>query len=370
MTERQRFSVAIVGATGAVGRELLDVLASRRFPMHSLRLLASARSAGTVIEIDSATAALLDNDGAKQPLVVEELSAKAFDGVDVAFFCASGNISSQWVETATAAGAIVIDNSKAFRMDPNVPLIVPEVNGETLLPAASKTQPRLPRVVANPNCSTIIALLAIAPLHRAVGISRMVVSTYQAASGGGAAMMTELEDQARQFAAGQPLTTNVLDRPYLFNVFSHNSPIGVDGNNEEEAKLIRETHKILSDDSIGISATCVRVPVLRAHCESINLTLKAPLSENEARELLRRAPGVSIVDDRPNNRFPEPVNASGLDDVLIGRIRSDASQPEGLGLNLYVAGDQLRKGAALNAVQIAELIATTSAVQQPSLNPC
>jgi aspartate-semialdehyde dehydrogenase len=332
-------NIAIVGATGAVGRELLVILRERRFRTGALRLLASARSAGTTLAAGDAT------------YPVEALTDDGFRDVDVALFAAGGAISRSHAPRAVAAGATVIDNSSAFRQDPDVPLVVPEVNGDALRDGVTG-----PRIIANPNCSTIIALMAVTPIHRAVGVERMVVSTYQAASGAGLGLMEELEQQARDFAAGRPYTTAVSGRQYLFNVFSHDSPIGPDGSNEEEAKLRRETHRIWDDDTVRITATCVRVPVLRAHSEAINLTLRAPLSASDARALLAAAPGVRIVDDRAANRFPEPIDASGRDEVLVGRLRADASQPEGMGLDLFVAGDQLRKGAALNAVQIAEAL--------------
>jgi aspartate-semialdehyde dehydrogenase len=328
--------VAVVGATGAVGEEFLSILAARRFPHRSLRLLASKRSAGTVVDFQG------------KKLLVEELTEDSFDGVHIALFSAGKAVSKHFGPIAVDAGAIVVDNSSCFRMDPNVPLVVPEVNGEIL------DQIRKPCIIANPNCSTIIALMAVSPLHRAVGVQRMVVSTYQAASGAGAAAMRELETQAREFVAGFPFTTTIFGRQYLFNVFSHNSAVGPDGYNEEERKLLLETRKIWSDEHVRVTATCVRVPTLRAHCESINLTFRAPLSESDARAILASAPGVRIVDDRAANKFPEPIDASGGDDVLVGRIRADLSQDPGRGLDLFVAGDQLRKGAALNAVQIAE----------------
>jgi aspartate-semialdehyde dehydrogenase len=255
---------------------------------------------------------------------------------------------------------MVIDNSSAFRMDDDVPLIVPEINGNELdRPRGAQRgdsggRGRGPGIIANPNCSTIIVLMAVTPLHRAATVRRMVVSTYQAASGAGASWMAELERQACQFAAGEPYTTEASGRRLLFNVFSHNSPISPEGYNEEEMKLLRETRKIWADDAVRITATCVRVPVLRAHSAAINLTFAKPLHEDEARRLLVKAPGVRVVDDRQANRFPEPLDADGRDDVLVGRIRSDISQHPGMGLDLFVSGDQLRKGAALNALQIAE----------------
>ncbi|MCI0365740.1 MAG: aspartate-semialdehyde dehydrogenase [Phycisphaerales bacterium] len=332
-------SIAIVGATGAVGREMLSVIEQRRFPCRELRLLASSRSAGTTIEYRG------------QPLTVGELTDDSFDGIDLALFSAGGSVSKQYAPIAVARGATVIDNSSAFRMNDDVPLIVPEINDDVL---EDFDFPDKAGIIANPNCSTIIALMAVTPLYDAVGIERMVISTYQAVSGAGAAWMAELEQQARDFAIGQPLTSEVTGRQCLFNVFNHNSPIGEDGYNTEETKMVKETHKIWGDDTVAISATCVRVPVLRAHCESINLTFRKALYEDEAREILASAPGVRVVDDRAGNKFPEPIDASSIDEVLVGRIRADYSQPDGMGLNLFVAGDQLRKGAALNAVQIAE----------------
>ncbi len=336
MTLPDQPSLAIVGATGAVGREFLDVLAQRRFPHRSMRLLASKRSAGSTIQFNGTS------------LEVEELTEDSFDGVDIALFSAGKSISKQFAPIAVQAGAWVVDNSSCFRMEPGVPLVTPEVNGDIL------DELEEPCIIANPNCSTIIALVAVTPIHRAVGVERMVVSTYQAASGAGAAAMAELEQQARDWSAGKALDTTIFGRQYLFNLFSHNTTIGPNGYNEEEMKLLKETRKMWGDDSVRITATCVRVPVLRSHSEAINLTLKKPLSEAQAREILKKAPGVKVVDDRAGNRFPEPILASGGDDVLVGRIREDMSQAPGMGLELFVAGDQLRKGAALNAVQIAE----------------
>jgi aspartate-semialdehyde dehydrogenase len=331
-----RPNVAIVGATGAVGEEFLAILASRNFPLASLRLFASPRSAGKSIEYRG------------KRIEIEALGERSFEGVDVALFSAGKSVSKEFAPRAVAAGATVVDNSSCFRMDAGVPLVVPEVNGE-LLDAIDG-----PAIIANPNCSTIIALVAVTPLHRAAGIERMVVSTYQAASGAGAAAMRELEQQARDFAHGKPIHSEIFGRPYLFNLFSHNSEVGADGYNEEERKLLLESRKIWNDAQVRITATCVRVPVLRAHCESINLTFRGELSDRDARELLGTAPGVRIVDDRAANRFPEPIDAAGGDEVLVGRIRADLSQPAGKGLDLFVSGDQIRKGAALNAVQIAE----------------
>ncbi len=259
--------VAVVGATGAVGQEFLQLLAERHVAHGQVRLFASARSAGKTLMVNG------------QPVQVEALREGCFRGVDIAFFSAGKGVSKEWGPRAVAEGAWVVDNSSAFRMDSAVPLVIPEVNGHVL---KGRTEPC---IVAVPNCSTIIALMAVAPIHRAVGVARMVVSTYQAASGAGAQAMAELEGQAHEFAAGKPYTTAVFGRQYLFNLFSHNSAVGADGMNEEERKLVLETHKIMEDSTIGVAATCVRVPVLRSHSEAINLTLRKPLTEDAARQI-------------------------------------------------------------------------------------
>ncbi len=304
--------------------------------MSKLRLLASPRSAGRRLRFGG------------EELEVEALDERSFGGVDIALFSAGKVISKPFAPIAVRAGAYVIDNSSCFRMDPSVALVTPEVNGDVL------DAINAPCIVANPNCSTIVALVAVTPLHRAATVTRMVVSTYQAASGAGAAAMAELEQQARDWSADRPLQTEIFKRQYLFNVFSHNTTIGPDGYNEEETKLLTETRKMWNDDQVRVAATCVRVPVLRAHSESINLTFARPLTEDRAREILATAPGVRVVDDRAGNRFPEPLDAAGRDEILVGRIRADRSQDPGMGLELFVCGDQIRKGAALNAVQIAE----------------
>ena len=247
-----------------------------------------------------------------------------------------------------AAGAVVVDNTSAFRMDPDVPLVVPEVNPEDIKKHNG--------IIANPNCSTIIMNVPVWPLHKAYGVKRCVVSTYQAASGAGAAAMSELEIGARAFLDGKEFTPKVLPHPAAFNVFSHNSKVGENGYNEEEMKMVNETRKIFHDNDIRITATCVRVPVMRAHSEAINLEFEKPITESEAREILANAPGIKIVDERDKSYFPMPLDASDRDEILVGRIRPDISQPDGHGLDIFVAGDQIRKGAALNAVQIAEML--------------
>ncbi len=330
-------TIAIVGATGAVGVELLDCLTRRDFPLAGLRLLASPRSAGRTMAFRG------------QNLPVEILTAEAFDGVDIALFSAGGAISRDWAATAVERGAVVVDNSSAFRMHPDVPLVVPEVNPQ------DAAQHR--GIVANPNCSTIIAAVPLWPLHQATPIRRIVASTYQAASGGGAAAMAELEDSTRAALEGRDFTPRVLPHPYAFNLFSHNSPIdSASGYNEEELKMRNETRKIFGDDNLRIAATCIRVPVLRAHAISLNIEFVSPISPETVRTILHAAPGVRVVDDREANRFPMPVAASGCDEILVGRIRHDISDPSGHSVALFIAGDQLLKGAALNAVQIAELL--------------
>lgn len=334
--------LAIVGATGAVGQEFIRVLEQRRFPFERITFLASARSAGKPIRF------------AGKEYTIQELTASSFEGVDLALFSAGGSISRQFGPIAAKAGAVVVDNSSAFRMDAETPLVVPEVNPDDCRKHRG--------IIANPNCSTIIMVVPLWPLYRANRIERVVVSTYQAASGAGYQAMVELEEQTRDLLAGKQVTPKVLPHQIAFNLFCHNSKIGENGYNEEETKMVKETRKIFHDDQIQVTATCVRVPVPRAHSESINLTFERPITENEVREILASAPGVRVVDDRERNHFPMPMESSDGDDVLVGRIRQDISQPDGRGIDLFISGDQLRKGAALNAVQIAELIQQQAAV--------
>jgi aspartate-semialdehyde dehydrogenase len=326
------YRLAVVGATGAVGQEILRTLEQRQFPVASLKALASARSVGRTVEF------------AGQPVTIEELTDAAFDGVDYALFSAGASRSRQFVDACQKAGAVMIDNSSAFRMRPDVPLVVPEIN------AGDLAQHR--GIIAVPNCSAIILGVPLWPLHQAAGIERIIVSTYQSASGAGAQAMAELEGQVRAFAAGQQLERSVFPHQIAFNVFSHNTTIAENGYNEEENKVIEETRKIFHEPGLPITATCIRVPVLRAHSESIVIETKRPLSPGEARAILAQAPGVKLVDDAEKNHFPMPIEASGQYDVLVGRIRRDLSHPRGLAL--FVAGDQLLKGAAWNAVQILE----------------
>lgn len=335
-------TVAIVGATGAVGQEFLRVLDQRNFPVGSLKLLASARSAGKTATFQDKT------------ITIEELTKDSFKGVDIALFSAGGSISREFAPIAVESGAVVVDNSSAFRMAEGVPLVVPEVNADAV--KNSGIAIGKPGIIANPNCSTIIMVVAVTPLHRAATVKRMVVSTYQAASGAGAAAMSELEQQTRDVLEGRPPTMNIFPFQYAFNLFSHNSPMKPNGYNEEEMKMVHETRKIWGSDNVAVTATCIRVPVMRAHGESINLEFEKPLTEQQAEQLLADASGVSIINDRDANRFPTPLDASHQDDVFVGRIRQDISREDNRGLDLFVCGDQIRKGAALNAVQIAELL--------------
>jgi aspartate-semialdehyde dehydrogenase len=329
--------VAIVGATGAVGVELLRCLEARRFPLSELRLFASGRSAGKRLEFRG------------EPLTVQELGEDSFRGVNVALFSAGGATSRRFAPLAVRAGATVVDNSSAFRMDPEVPLVVPEINAHAVRTHRG--------IIANPNCSAIISITPLWPVHRANRIARLQIATYQAASGAGAAAMHELRESTRAYLEGRAYPPAVLPHPYAFNLFSHNTRIDpATGYNEEETKVIQETRKIFGEPALRISATCVRVPVLRAHSVAITFECERPITPGEVRAIIGGAPGVKLVDDPEHNHFPMPLEASGQDAILVGRIRQDLSDPSGRSIALFVAGDQLLKGAALNAVQIAEIL--------------
>lgn len=328
--------ITVLGATGVVGQEILSVLEQRAFPVSVLRLLASARSAGKTVRFKG------------EAIKVELAGPDAFKNTDLVLASAGATVTRELADAIRKSGAILIDNSSAFRMVPEIPLVVPEVNPEAL--------EKHDGIIANPNCVAIILTVAVAPIHRAAGIRRLIVSTYQSASGAGLAAMQELASQTREVLDGAEPVPKALPHPIAFNVFSHNTAIGPDGYNGEETKVMNETRKILAEPELAITATCVRVPVVRAHTESINLTLKRSLSPERAREILGQAEGVEVLDDRERNIFPMPKVASGRDVVYVGRIRRDLSQPEGMGLDLFACGDQLRKGAALNAVQIAEVL--------------
>jgi len=327
-------NLAIAGVTGAVGKEFLAILEQRDFPFDSIKMLASSRSKGKKITFK------------KKEYTVEEMTQDSFEGVNIALFSAGASRSREFAPAAVKAGAVVVDNSSAFRMVPDVPLVIPEINPQKIKEHNG--------IIANPNCTTIIGIVPVWPLHKANPVKRMVVSSYQAASGAGQSAMLELENQTREILDGKKPTMKAFPYQIAFNVFSHNSAMQPNGYNEEETKMVNETRKIFDCPSIAITATCIRVPVFRAHCESINLEFTDSITPDEVRELLSTAPGVSLIDDRKNNRFPMPIDATGKNDVFVGRIRQDESIPENRGINIWVAGDQLRKGAALNAVQIAE----------------
>jgi aspartate-semialdehyde dehydrogenase len=324
--------VAIMGATGAVGTELLEILAERKFPVSELRLLASARSAGKTLQFQ-------DDD-----IKVKELTHDSFQGMDLVLASAGGKISKEYAPSAVKAGAVVVDNTSYFRMTEGVPLVVPEINPEDI---AKHTG-----IIANPNCSTIIMALPLFPLHKRYKVKRVVAATYQAASGAGAVAMDELVSETAAYIKGQDFNRTVIPHPYAFNLFPHNSPMTGNGYCEEEIKMVKETQKIFHDNAIKITATCVRVPVLRAHSEALNIEFEQEPDIEEVYRILQGAEGVEVMEERAKNRWPMPLDASGRDPVLVGRVRKDPTQPKTL--DLWVVGDQIRKGAALNAVQIAE----------------
>jgi len=328
-------TVAVVGATGAVGREMLRTLERRNFPAKRVIALASERSAGSKLDFNGKT------------LTVEKLVPESFAGVDIALFSAGASTSKEFAPIAAAAGAVVIDNSSAWRMDPDVPLVVPEVNPGALT-ALKKG------IIANPNCSTIQMVVALKPLHDVARIKHIVVSTYQATSGKGHAAVQELKNQIAELGQGKAPTINVFPAQIALNVVSDWKP-GTDGYSEEELKMVHETKKIMGDSSIGVTPTCVRVPVVSGHSESVHVTFHEPLSAARARDLLRNAPGVKLVEGeyRPGGE-PQPIQAADTDPVYVGRVRDDLAVPGAL--NLWIVSDNLRKGAALNAVQIAELL--------------
>ena len=327
----ESYHVAIVGATGAVGNTMLQILEERGFPIASLKLLASHRSAGEILSFKDA------------PIIIEELTHDSFEDVDVVFSSAGASVSREFIPTAVEKGALVIDNTSAFRMDPVTPLVVPEVNMDVARAHNG--------LIANPNCSTIQMMVALKPIYDAVGIKRIVVSTYQSVSGKSGRAVMELVQQTTEALEGKPVTLDKFPHQMAFNV-AFDWPFLDSGDNEEEVKMINETRKILKDDTIGVSATTVRVPVFFAHSESINVETHNKLTAAEARECLAAAPGVKLVDDPINQQYPLAVDVAGKDDVYVGRIRDDASIENGL--NLWVVADNLRKGAALNAIQIAE----------------
>ena len=326
--------MAVLGATGAVGQELLALLDEREFPVAELLPLASPRSAGQAV------------DWKGEALLVQPVQPGCFAGVDLVLASAGGSVSRAWAAEAVAAGAVLIDNSSAFRLDPAVPLVVPEVNPEAAFQHRG--------IIANPNCTTILLTVALAPLAARRPIRRVVVSTYQSASGAGARAMEELRQLSRTVLEGGEPVSSVLPHSLAFNLFLHNSPLEASGYCEEELKMVNETRKIMDLPDLRLSATCVRVPVLRAHSEAVNIEFSEPFPVAEARALLERAAGVELIEDFSANRFPMPTDVTGRDPVAVGRIRQDISEPNAL--ELWLCGDQIRKGAALNAIQIAELL--------------
>ena len=329
------YNIAVVGATGAVGSVMLKLLEERNFPVAEIRAFASGRSAGQTVPFKGGE------------LEVEELTASGFEGVQVALFSAGGARSKEFAPAAVAAGAVVIDNSSAFRQEPNVPLVVPEVNPEDIKWHEG--------IIANPNCSTIQMVVALKPIYDAVGIERIIVTTFQSVSGTGNKAIEELFNQSEAVLESGDVEVNVYPHRIAFNVLPHIEHFHDNGYTNEEVKMINETRKIFDDPGIRVTATCARVPIFNAHCESINIQTMRPVSVDEVRRLLLAAPGVTLFDDPAANEYPMPLMAEGKDDVFVGRIREDDSAENSL--NLWVVSDNLRKGAATNAVQIAELLA-------------
>lgn len=329
----KKYNVAIVGATGAVGQEILKVLAERNFPLNELKLLASERSHGKKISYQG------------KDYMVEATTSDSFKGSQIVLF-AGGSASTKFAQDAVKSGAVVIDNSSAFRLDPDVPLVVPEVNPEDVRWHKG--------IIANPNCSTIQMVVALKPLHDAAKIKRIVVSTYQAVSGAGKEGIDELDLQVRQISSGQEVKPEVFQYQIAYNLIPHIDVFQENDYTKEEMKMVNETRKMFHDDSIAISATAVRVPVFRSHAEAINIETEKPLTVEEARDLLKNAPGIVVVDDPSTKQYPMPLFASDTDEVYVGRVRKDISCENGL--VLWVVADQIRKGAATNAVQIAEVL--------------
>ncbi|MEN8199193.1 MAG: aspartate-semialdehyde dehydrogenase [Thermodesulfobacteriota bacterium] len=334
MSEKRKYNVAIAGATGAVGGAMLDVLERRDFPIQELRLLASERSVGKKLLFKG------------EEIEVQLLSKDAFDSIDIALFSAGASRSLEFAPAAAAAGAVVVDNSSAYRMDPDIPLVVPEVNGHAIAQHTKRG------IIANPNCSTIQMLVALKPILDKVGIKRLVISTYQAVSGSGAKAIEELDKQVRAYAADKEMEAAVYPHQIAFNCLPHIDSFLENGYTKEEMKMINETRKIFEDDSIGITATTVRVPVFYGHSEAVNVETNTKISAAEVKELLASSPGVKLVDDPERQEYPLATNCAGKFETLVGRIREDESIDNGI--NMWIVSDNILKGAALNAVQIAE----------------
>lgn len=333
----REFTVAVVGATGAVGNEMVATLEQRKFPVKSLKLLASERSIGKTLTYKG------------KEIPVDELKEDSFEGIEIGLFSAGGSISQKFAPLAWQSGCVVVDNTSAFRMDPDIPLVVPEVNAHAIKDYRNKG------IIANPNCSTIQMVVALKPLHDAAKIKRIVVSTYQAVSGTGKKAIHELETQVADLFNNRGITKKVYPHQIAFNCLPHIDVFIENGYTKEEMKMVNETKKILEDNSIRVTATTVRVPVFYGHSESVNVEFERPLSPQEARKLLDKAPGVTVADDPSKNIYPLAIYAAGKDDTFVGRIRKDESIENGL--NMWIVADNIRKGAALNAVQIAEILA-------------
>ena len=334
--KKEKYSIAVVGATGAVGNEMIKILEERKLPVGKLKLLASTRSAGSYIEFYN------------KDIKVEILDEDSFKGVDIGLFSAGGTVSEKFAPVAASSGCIVVDNTSAFRMDSQVPLVVPEVNPHAIAQYKKKG------IIANPNCSTIQMVVALKPIHDVAGIKRIVVSTYQAVSGTGKKAIDELQDQTRDILSFQDVECNVYPHQIAFNCLPHIDIFLENAYTKEEMKMVNETRKILEDDSIRVTATTVRVPVFYSHSESVNIETEKKITADEVRNLLSQAPGVTVVDDPASARYPMAIDAAGKDDTFVGRIREDESIEKGI--NMWIVADNLRKGAALNAIQIAEIL--------------
>lgn len=334
--KKEKYNIAVVGATGAVGNEIIEVLQEHQFPVGELRLLASERSAGEKLKFKD------------QNITVQVLDDNSFKGIDIALFSAGGSVSERFAPIAWKSGAVVVDNTSAFRMAPDVPLVVPEVNPEDIAQYTKKG------IIANPNCSTIQMMVALKPILDAVGIKRIVVSTYQATSGAGKRAMDELAKQSVDLFNSREIEKNKFPHQIAFNCLPHIDVFLENGYTKEEMKMVNETKKIMHDDSISVTSTCVRVPVFGGHSESVNIETKSKLSAVDARKLLENAPGVTVIDNPAKNEYPLAIHCVGKDDVFVGRIREDESIPNGL--NLWIVSDNIRKGAATNAVQIAKVL--------------
>ena len=334
--KKEKYNVAVAGATGAVGTEMVSILEERNFPVANLKLLASTRSAGTKMEFKG------------KEYAVEVLNDNSFSGVDIGLFSPGGSVSEKFAPVAGKAGCVVIDNTSAFRMDPQVPLVVPEVNAHAIAQYSKKN------IISNPNCSTIQMVVALKPIHDAVRIKRVVVSTYQAVSGTGRRAIKELESQVLAIYNHKEIEKSVYPHQIAFNCLPHIDVFFDNGYTKEEIKMVNETKKIMEDNSIQVTATTVRVPVFYGHSESVNIETEKKITPDEVRKILSKAPGVVVVDNPKKFEYPLAIDAAGKDETFVGRIREDESIPNGI--NMWIVSDNIRKGAALNAVQIAEIL--------------